>query len=165
MTRDGAPCPACNAFSSGARYCRQCGTALDPDARVSPDHPIRGPATTAGPQPAAVQQQAIRAAVPPVTGQTYSAGVGQSNGWGYAAVPAQVPPPPAFHWIPMPGQSPSPRRHSTAFAVGGMIAIVLVLLAIAATVILLVAEGGSNHTGILTQSSATGSKSEQPVSP
>jgi hypothetical protein len=46
-----------------------------------------------------------------------------------------------------------------------MVAIVLVLLAIAATIIFLVAGGGSSHTGILTQPAATGSKSEQPASP
>jgi hypothetical protein len=49
--------------------------------------------------------------------------------------------------------------------VGGMIAIVLVLLAIAAAIIFLVASGGSNHTEILTQSTATGSKSEQAATP
>jgi hypothetical protein len=46
-----------------------------------------------------------------------------------------------------------------------MIAIVLVLLAIAATIILLVASRGANHTGILTQSTTTVSKNEQAASP
>jgi hypothetical protein len=65
----------------------------------------------------------------------------------------------------MPAQSSAPGRRSTALAAGAAIAIVLVLLAIAATVILLVASDGSNHTGILTQSTATGSNSEQAASP
>jgi hypothetical protein len=160
-------CTACHAVSSGGHYCRQCGAALDPDAGASAErHPPEPSAPAGSPQTAPAYQQPMPAAAPPATGQMYSPAAAQSNGWGYASIPPQAPPPwPISHWTPMPGQGPPPRRNSTALAVGGMIAIVLILLATAATIILLVAGGGSSHTGILTQSATTSSKSEQLASP
>lgn len=152
MNPEVAACPACNSVPTGGRYCRQCGTALEPNAGASPEHQL--------------PQQPMSEAAPPTSGQTYSPASAQSNGWGYASVPPQAPPQwPVSHWMPMPEQGTPPRRNSIAFAIGGMIAIVLVLLAVAATIILLVASGGSSHTGILTQSATTSSKSEQSASP
>ncbi|HEY3758490.1 MAG TPA: hypothetical protein VGL37_01920 [Solirubrobacteraceae bacterium] len=61
-------------------------------------------------------------------------------------------------------QVPVPRRPSVALAVGATVAIALVVLAIGATIILLVANGGSTHTGLVTRSTAATSRSE-PVTP
>jgi hypothetical protein len=160
-----AACPACNAISNGGRYCRGCGAALGRDASLAREQPPPDAAAAAPPQPPPAYQQPMPDAAPPVTVQIFPPG-GHGNGWGYASVaPPTTPLPQVPHWLPLPVESQQPRRTGTAFAVGGMIAIVLVMLAVAATIILLVASGGSNHTGILTQSIAPAGKSEQSASP
>jgi hypothetical protein len=62
---------------------------------------------------------------------------------------------------------PQPRRDSSALAVTLATAILLVLLAIAATVILLVSNGDSSNTGVVTQSTVTNpvGESERPAAP
>jgi hypothetical protein len=136
VTADVAACPTCGAASTGGSYCRQCGAPLRAGA-VPVQPPPQAAAPAGSPQPAPIYQQQLPTLSP----------------W------------PVSHWIPVQGQVPSPPRRSNAFAVGGMVAIVLFLLAIAATIILLVAGTGSNHTGILTQATTTAGKSEQTASP
>jgi hypothetical protein len=168
VTPEVAACPACKASPISGHYCRECGAALPPPSPQAEHHPAQPTAPAGPPQPASIHQQPVSADAPPLTGQAHYAPTGQTNGWAQPSVPPPAPLPsssPASYWIPMPAQGSAPGRRSTALAAGATIAIVLVLLAIAATVILLVASGGSNHTGILTQSTATGSKSEQAASP
>jgi hypothetical protein len=189
VTRDAAACPACNASPISGRYCRECGFALNsepltPDSETPDATRATQPAAaaTSAPQPTRTEyhppspaaangrpqtppdcQQPPPSAANQHLGQIPDAQAAQPNGWGqFSAAPPPAWPPP--QWIPVPSY-PSPRRHSTALAVGAAVAILVALLAITATIILLVASGGSNHTGILTQSTTPGSRSEQPAAP
>jgi hypothetical protein len=73
---------------------------------------------------------------------------------------------PLPHWPPAPPPVP-PSRDSSALAVTLATAVLLVVLAIAASVILLVANGDSSHTGVLTQSTVTNpvGENERPAAP
>lgn len=68
-----------------------------------------------------------------------------------------VPSPPG--WVPMQPQAPM-RRGSTGLAVGLALAVLFVALAIAVTVILLVANGGPDRAGIVAPSSVTAPSGE-----
>lgn len=105
---------------------------------TAPDRPgVRRPRSLRPPMPTPPSGQAL----PPSVDQN-----GQTPAWGAGS---QVPPP--SPWVPRQMEPPA-RRDSTALAVGLTVAVLLVALAIATTVILAVANSGSSHTKILNQS-------------
>jgi hypothetical protein len=151
-------CPKCNVGSNGGRFCRGCGAELAPNVRSATAESMLSSAWSAPPQPTNPPRSdpPIQPTVPPP--------------W---TTPAQqiAPPPwttPSQQIAPSPWTTPSqPPRHrdSSALAVALATAILVVVLAIAATVILLVASGDPNHTGVVTQSTVTNAvgESERPT--
>jgi ribosomal protein L40E len=122
-----------------------------PEPRTAPE-PVPATAPPTGP----MQPRQPTTDPPPPWAEAPVSPHASTNGWAPAHGPTQHPPPawPPARWPP--AQRHAPRwRHSTGFAVTVATGILLVLLAIAATVILLVANGGSNRTGIINQPTVT----------
>ncbi len=143
MNGQGATCPNCDSGPIAGRYCRDCGTEL---ATAADSHTLNGRSE---------QQSTGPRAQPPLR----------------PPPPAPPPPspPPSPHQPPTPAAPPMPiyvqapmaqaqpaRDGVNALAVVAAITLMLVLLGIAATIILLVANGDSSHAGVLTQSTVSG---------
>lgn len=121
-------CPRCETAPVGGSFCRNCGSRLSRDpasTRVAAGAPLSGGDEDAANGGSDPSKQALRS--PP---------------W-----------PPLPQWIPAPTQLPS--RSSTSLAAGLSVVVLLIVLALGATIILLVANGDSGRTTVVTQPAVT----------
>lgn len=132
-----AVCPGCNASHQHGRFCRNCGAAL-PGPTTS--RAVSEPAPAIAPPMGSTQSRQPITDTPPTPV--------------HGPLSQQPPSWPPAQWQPV--QVHARRwRHSTGFAVTVATAILLALLAVAATVILLVANGGPSQTDIINQPTVT----------